>query len=211
MGKRKRAKNPLESTRTSQAFYAILAGINYPKIIAKHLDVKPPAAIQHIRRLEDIGLVKRGDKEGKIQRYDVDYDRLREIFLKYAVRVDTFQENPETGEWDPEPEDAKLVEKIQKLLKDNKHFDDLTMHYWPRVAGDCLEWEGISIYDGIRRFEDWIIWIYPEIKEKMKGRKKDKETREFLKALKLWHDRGPWIQLISLDALKDSLRELEFL
>jgi DNA-binding transcriptional ArsR family regulator len=66
----------LENEGARETLMAIMAGNKTTKAVAGALDISPSAASEQIHKLNDAGLVKRGEKVGKYQFYDINDDAL---------------------------------------------------------------------------------------------------------------------------------------
>ena len=65
---------------TLRVIETLLNGKTTPTTLAHEMKIRPPSAIDHLRRLQKFGLVKLGRKEGKKQHYDLDLQRLSDLF-----------------------------------------------------------------------------------------------------------------------------------
>lgn len=76
-----RTKDVLNNLSMSKVFYAIVSGKRTTIGISSYLKVGPPSVSEQLDRLRQIGMVRRREKEGKHQPYEVDLDGLSKLFL----------------------------------------------------------------------------------------------------------------------------------
>jgi len=191
----------LSNPGTSKVFLYLVMGKTNPKSIADELRIKPPPVIQQLRRLQNLGLVELGTKEGKIQNYDVCWD---EFCSRFAKEISTVKLNPGDIRVGLLEENAKLDKEIESL-KDNKYFQKFVKLYlenftltasskWPTIA---------EIIDNAGS-------VMPMLKSFRQEKKfDDPEKQDFHDRMVLWYNRSTsvqsWMQLHMTDAIKRTL------
>lgn len=182
----KKAKHdPLKSVTTSKVFFELVPEPKTPNQLSSKLKIMPPSVIEHIRRLQAMGIVKLGEKKGKFQYYQINWRNFVSTFL------DTLKEGY----------DDYINEEIEKTLPDewfsntkffwgNKYFQQLILEYFKEFVNLCFEdygknygWEGDTIYDLIKSFETFLAHMHGDRIDVRTGKK---ELREFKKALYRW-------------------------
>lgn len=76
--------DPLASVGCSEVFFQLLLGRKTPKEISERLRTSPPTVVEHLRRLQGLGVVRLGRKEGKFQPYEVDWEGFAREVLRRA-------------------------------------------------------------------------------------------------------------------------------
>lgn len=66
----------LSSEATSDVLFSLMRGITNPKEIAEHIGDSPPSVVEQLNKLREAGYVRRAEKQGKIQPYEIDWERL---------------------------------------------------------------------------------------------------------------------------------------
>ena len=66
--------------------------VDNPKSIADALGIKPPSVMYQLRRLRKVALVELGEKMGKIQHYEVNWDGVGRAFLRAIGCSEYFDE-----------------------------------------------------------------------------------------------------------------------
>lgn len=93
----------------SSVFLALASGMKTGKEIASSLDISAPAVIQQIHRLEGLGLVLKGPKQGKFTPYELDWVQ---VAVLTARNLPAFK-----SQLDDVAEDPSLtIEEKQKIL-----------------------------------------------------------------------------------------------
>lgn len=191
----------LSNPGTSKVFLYLVMGKTNPKAIADELGIKPPPVIQQLRRLQNLGLVELGIKEGKIQNYDVCW---QEFCDRFAKEVSTVKLNPGDIRIGLSEENQKVDNEI-KSLKDNKYFQKFVKLYlenftvtnpskWPTIA-EIIDNAG-SVMPFLKSF---------------RGEKHfdDSEKQDFHDKMMLWYERSTsiqsWMQLHMTDAIRRTL------
>jgi len=77
---------------TLRVVSALLDGKTTPTTLAYELKIRPPSAIDHLRRLQRFGLVKLGRKEGVSQHYDLDIQRLVDLIEEAVATLTSLKE-----------------------------------------------------------------------------------------------------------------------
>jgi len=75
----------LRSRETSRVFWALLqSDERTPLDISLMLRISQSAAVKHLDKLRAVGLVKRGEKVGRYQPYEINWGRACELLLREA-------------------------------------------------------------------------------------------------------------------------------
>jgi len=80
-----RTKDVLNNLGMSRVLYSIVSGKATTIGISDYLKVGPPAVSEQLERLRLIGIVRRREKEGKQQPYEVDLEGLSKLFLNRST------------------------------------------------------------------------------------------------------------------------------
>lgn len=143
-------------------------GINNPKNIAGALEVKPPSVIYQLHRLKHVGFVKIGEKEGKVQHYEIDWEGLGRAFSRI------------TGCW----KDAdKIVENslFRDLVKEAFNAaGKFAVKNTPESKQRRLKRWKTSLEDFFHEFKIALIKSFPEIE---KDKSNDAQSAELKKLL----------------------------
>ncbi|GEM_PF-1610363 len=179
---------PFASVGTSNVFFQVVLGNATTKDIAKHTDTQPPSVAEHLNRLRELGILKRSEKEGKLQPYEVDWERFvhalfRHIYTPKLQRAALQSMEDERTREELERE-QKLMKEIIAELKRNKRFMAVVRGYFERLAKDMEEglYPRRTIWGAIYCFEESLDMISGIIE-----RTKDPETRKLLELLKKWN------------------------
>jgi DNA-binding Lrp family transcriptional regulator len=218
----KKAKlNPLRNPGTSKVFYAIVMGVpleEVPKILAgkrrvrrtpsevsKVVKVKPPGVMEQIRRLEKFGVVKKGEKIGRSQYYDIEWEKVDRLFIDRILGTIPEEWVPETKKWVPVPGVKRVKESREKMLK-NKYFGFTVVTYLTFLAPDAIRMK-MTVDMAIDNFARDIVWIFPHLKPKVK----DRAAREFLSELEKWYEWHGSPSIPTMDSIMDAFRALDFM
>lgn len=154
---KKSRPDPFESLGASKVFYQLVCDYTTPKKIASNLKIKPPTVVEHLRRLQDIGIVEIGKKRGKYQHYRIFWNKFANVFLKHVPSLDArsdilklAKENPDILKEDFTERDLKKFKKRTELelqslerlfneLEKNEHFKKLIKEYFKLLAYDIVE------------------------------------------------------------------------
>lgn len=189
---------PLSNPGTSRVFLCIIKGKKNPKATADFLGIKPPPVIEQLRRLRSIGVVKLGEKAGKEQNYEIDWDKFLVLFIEQAMQKRKKTKDVLVYEL---PEE---VEKI-RTLKGNKYFKQLVEFYMNDMAeGKTTSWYKIS--DAIANFEN-VLRQSSSFKRNKKF--EDFEKQAFFDKMRIWYNRTlaakTWMDLCLHDAIYKTL------
>ena len=191
----------LSNPGTSKVFLCLVKGETNPTSIAEELGIKPPPVIQQLRRLQKLGLVELGKKDGKAQNYNV---RWKEFCDRFAKEISTVKLGPGDIRVGLPEENRKMDEDIESL-KDNEYFQKFVKLYlenftvttpskWPTIA---------EIIDNASS-------VMPLLKSFREERQfDDVEKQDFHDKMVLWYERSTsvqsWMQLHMTDAIKRTL------
>lgn len=194
----------LSNLGTSKVFLCIVNGISNPKAIAKHLEIKPPPVIQQLRRLQKLGIIKLGEKIGKIQNYEIDWNNFLDRFLDNALKERQRVNAPDSKILLPDR--TTDIGEI-KVLKTNKYFRHFVELYLKNCSPrrDTSRWPTIA--DVILNVDD----VMPQLGSFRKQKSfEDSEKQEFFDKMRLWYDRTTttqsWMQLQMSDAIAKTLK-----
>jgi len=160
--------DPLRNSGTSRVFYKLLTDFRTPKHISSALGIKPSSVIEHLRRLQRVGIVRFGEKRGKFQYYEIDFEFFLPIFIERA-----FQEK-KTHPSRLYPDETKEL----KPLKDNKYFKDFIVKYLKSVRS--IE----TIDSAAKAFENGLL-LSRTLKRKRKEYS-DAEKQQFFDKMIFW-------------------------
>lgn len=197
--------DPLSNPGTSKVFLCIIKGKKNPKAIADFLGIRSPPVIQQLRRLQKIKIIELGEKEGKEQNYEVNWDNFLALFIDRAMREGKYEKTRKGGIQVLE-DTTEDFDKI-KVLKKNRYFKQLIHLYLQNVAGSNeLDWSTIS--DAILNFESAL----QQFASFRRSRKfEDPEKQDFFDKMKLWYKRTlsvrTWMDLNLHDAIYKTLRK----
>src|SRR3990170_2411979 len=159
--------DPLSNIGTSKVFRELCLGPKNPKKIADSLGIKPPPVIEQLRRLQDIRIVKLGQKVGRDQNYEIDWKAFLELFIERAfAQKFTYTQSRK--------------EEIKKLAN-NKYFERFVKLYICRAIGK------VALLEAIQEFENGLLHSLPFKEKKVFD---DKEEQEFFNKMRLWYKRA---------------------
>lgn len=174
--------DPLSNVGTSRVFRALCSGPRNPKKIADSLGIKSPPVIEQLRRLQNVGIVKLGEKVGRAQNYEIDWKAFLELFLDRAFTQKVTR--------------VQLYKKETKTLVENKYFKQFAKRYICGVLGR------VTLLEAIQEFESGVL------RTSSLGREKtfdDKERQEFFDKMALLYKRAHGSANICQLLLSDSL------
>ena len=126
--------DPLSNVGTSKVFRELCEGPKNPKTIADSLEIKSPPVIEQLRRLQEINLVKLGDKIGRAQNYELIWDNFLELFFERA-----FKQKLDLFPVDSNKQEIKTIDQIVRVISwlfsvvspypKCKHNQDDTVYY----------------------------------------------------------------------------------
>lgn len=159
--------DPLINLGTSKVFYELLSELKTTKEISEVLKIRPPSVTEHLRRLQEIGIIQLGKKKGKFQDYEINYQKFLILFIERAI-----QEKKTHPSHSYPDENQEL-----RSLRDNKHFAILVKNY--------LQNQGLTatIDDSAKEFEDSL--LHSSILDKKK-QFHDVEKQDFFDKMKKW-------------------------
>jgi len=198
------------SLGTSNIFFQIVLGRTAPNDIASHLKIKPPGVVEHLRRLQGMGVVEIGHKEGKYQNYKINWAKFVEVFFEhiYTSRIlkvfigmeDNVAAKKLTAE-------QVALNQVIAELKRSENFKDLVRIYFEVLAMNMGR--GLyplrTIWSSIYCFEDSLASV-PSILE----RARNPEMRKLLKLLEKWNLSAQQFKLHGPQAAFDSAIESAF-
>jgi len=192
----KRVKfDPLSNIGTSKVFYELLAGHKTSKEISEILKVRSSSVLEHLRRLQEIGIVRLGEKRGKFQDYEIDFEKLLSSFIERALQ------EKKTHPSHLYPDETEQL----KSLKDNKYFRIFVTNYLKNQDPRA------SIGDSAREFEDGLLHSTALSQRKDLV---DMEKQEFFNKMREWRKiaskKLTYAELDLQDALARTLRPERF-
>jgi len=118
----------LYSEASSRIIFSLLLGISNPKAIADRIGNTAASVVEQLNKLREEGCVKRVEKEGKIQPYEIDWDNLiKAAILASPLLMDAGVMFTITGkgpDW----------EQITRTLSGNIHLRSFLKKYFEAVA-----------------------------------------------------------------------------
>jgi len=164
--------DPLTNAVTSKVFYELILGKTTPKGIADALGVRSPTIIEHLWRLQRIGIVTRGEKIGKYQHYVINWKVFSNIFMERApTSVGTSIKLSYRYFINNKPLQALLQEWLTVLIRDYLKPANYRAQ-WPTTVAFIIE-----------SFEQYLVQCFPSFKEL---ESKDPETQQLLSELEEW-------------------------
>jgi DNA-binding transcriptional ArsR family regulator len=223
-----RTKDVLNNLSMSRVFYSIVDGMTTTIGISDILKVKPPAVSEQLERLRQIGVVRRREKQGKHQPYEIDLDGLSELFLTrstarlHRVLADTtiypkdeklrkILGRPEYWEILTEGRDItreEMFPRFRSKLASNPLWKDYLFNYMKAYAIlSPLRAFVQPILNAVNEFENSlrveIGKMPPDIWEQIEGSKKD-----FLVLLHMWALLIQIVRPLSEGAHESAIREI---
>jgi len=172
-------KMPSEKSPALAVLGEIALGATTPKHLALSLDKSPPAIMKQLNLLKEIGWVKLGEKKGKFQHYEINWDKVVSFYLLRAPRLKFAAYYIDSGQ----------VHGLIRKLSQNERFELLFINYLMeryRSQKALLKVLGFyvaqSVPDIMENFEESLLYLLPKIKVKSKT----KEDNELLTLLKKW-------------------------
>lgn len=191
----------LSNPGTSKVFLCLVKGKTNPKSIADELEIKSPPVIQQLRRLQNLGLVDLGKKEGKAQNYDVNW---KNFVDRFAEEISAVRLNPGDIRIGL-PENYQQLDKTIESLKNNRFFQQFVKLYIQNfTVANYSKWPTIAeIIDNTNS-------VMPMLKSFKREKKfEDSEKQDFHDKMHLWYERSTriqsWMQLHMSDAIKKIL------
>ena len=155
------------------------SGATTPKHLALSLNRSPPAIMKQLKYLRKTGWIRLGEKEGKFQHYEIDWDKLISFYLSRAPKLYFVAYYVDSG---------RVHDLIQKLTQCG-HFRELFIHYLMErhssrkalieTLGFCVAQSEVEIMEN---FEESLMYLLPMVKRKFKT----KEDEELYNLLKEW-------------------------
>ncbi len=181
--------DPFASIGTSNVFFQIVLGRTAPNDIAKYLGTKPPGVVEHLRKLQDIGVLELGDKEGKYQNYRINWEKFVEALFEhiYTPRLQAAVLKLEGAGSEREKLvlEQKTLEAVIAELKKSARFRDVVRGYFEVMVMNMNQglYPQRTIWGAIYCFEE-SLWSLPRLWE----RAKIPGMRKFLRLLEKWDD-----------------------
>lgn len=157
----------LDSESQLQVFLCVVRGKNYSALVAREIHHSQPAAVQFLKKLEKVGLIK-SERKGSIIQYNISWNKIEELWIDYL------QEKPESAlkkndehqlnwveyarligiehadEFEYDDLLSKIVEVLPTKIRFYRRFPDLVRTYFT-ILGE-RNFEG-SIKDAFVLFE----------------------------------------------------------
>ena len=132
--------DPLDNEGTSKVLYCFACGYFSALDVARILHRQPPAVAEHIDRLLEFHHIRKGQKVGKFQHYEVDWSSL----VKYAVEsaphltdsIVIIRNSNGLHDFD-----LISMKRLKHRLSENRRFRMLFEHYLVAAARKELEFE----------------------------------------------------------------------
>ena len=197
--------DPFASEGTSNVFFQIVLGRTAPNDIARYLETKPPGVVEHLRKLQEMGVVELGQKEGKYQNYRVNWERFVDTFFEHVytprlVEISIGLEEKGEAREKLELEQASLKRAIDELGRSEK-FRDVVRIYFEILVMNMNRglYPPRTIWGAIYCFEDSLASVLA-----MLGKAKDPEMKKLLKLLEKWNSSTQLFKLQGPQAAFDS-------
>lgn len=157
----------------------IALGVTTPKHLALSLGKSPPAIMKQLNYLRKTGWIKRGEKEGKFQHYEINWDEIIPFFLSRAPRLSFAAYHV----------DSLQVRDLIRRFSQCERFKQLFIYYLmerSRSRKALVETLGFyvaqSVPEVMENFEESLMYLLPRAKWKLK----EKEDEELFSLLKKW-------------------------
>jgi len=190
--------NPLRNVGTTRVFYELVAGPKTVTELSDCLKVAPPGVMQQLHRLERIGVVRRGEKRGKSQYYELVEEGVVKLFLDALeewVRL-WMGARREMGEKEQTPTTRKIAE-VKDALAKNGCFRRLIFAYIRKKPHKKFS-------KALDDFASSIAWFSCRlVKKKIRGTK----AREFLTLMKKVEELSGDSSIKTIDTLMVALEE----
>lgn len=151
-----------------------------PKQIALSLGKSPPAVMKQLNWLRERGWIRRGEKKGKLQHYEIVWNKIISFFLRKAPKLN-YVNNIEIQQF------PSFVHKLSR----NERFKELFIYYLMeryRSRKALFGTLGFNIPQSVpqlmENFENSLIYLLPKIKKKPKT----KEDKELFRLLEKWRE-----------------------
>jgi DNA-binding Lrp family transcriptional regulator len=174
--------DPLSNHGTSKVFLELCSGPRNPKIIADSLKIKPPPAIEQLRRLQELKIVKLGQKVGRAQNYEIDWKIFLDLFVERAFSQKATHAQQQR-------------EEIKTLTK-NRYFEEFVKLYVCRVLRQ------VTLLGAMQEFENSLLHTLTLKKPKKLD---DRDKQEFFDKMQLWYTRARESMSICELVFQDSL------
>lgn len=155
------------------------SGATTPKHLSLSLDRSPPAIMKQLNYLRKTGWIRLGEKEGKFQHYEIDWDKLISFYLSKAPKLHFIAYYTDSH---------RVHDLVQKLTQCGR-FRELFIHYLMErhssrkalaaTLGFCVTQSEVEIMEN---FEESLNYLLPKVKRKFKT----KEDEELYRLLKEW-------------------------
>ena len=199
------AIDPFASEGTSNVFFQIVLGWTAPNDIARYLETKPPGVVEHLRKLQEMGVVELGQKEGKYQNYRVNWARFVDAFFEHVYTpklLEVFIGLEEKGGARDklELERASLKRAIGELGRSEK-FRDVVRIYFEILVMNMNRgfYPQRTVWGAIYCFEDSLASVPSTL-----VKAKDPEMKKLLKLLEKWNSSAQRFKLQGPQAAFDS-------
>jgi DNA-binding transcriptional regulator GbsR (MarR family) len=182
--------DPLSNKSTSKVFYELLKGCSTTKEITLTLGLSPQSVFEHLKRLEEIKVVKLGEKKGKFQEYVIDYEKFISLFIERTMKEKNSHIIKTT---------RKEIREIKTLIT-NKYFEYFIKRYI------LLQGLNATIAESANRFEETLRHI-KTLKKKITF--DNSEAQAFFGIMKKWQkaveDVKTFTDLNATNAFRDVL------
>jgi DNA-binding CsgD family transcriptional regulator len=125
------------SGRAFRILLLVSRGINSPIDIAKQMNICPSSVVFHLKRLRKAGYVRYGEKEGKKEHYEINWDGLVGLFLEEAYPSYMFRDDEriqKTLERENMPDFNKLLKNKYVIELVKEAFKNLSRRPFPEKS-----------------------------------------------------------------------------
>lgn len=153
--------DPLASVSCSNVFLQLLLGRTSPTKIAEALGMKPPSVLEQLRRLQELGIVRLAEKNGKYQNYRIDWEKFVRVFLRRTY-IQELQKTTAASRLLPEEEVEEIkremdtMRRIVEELEKSEEFRTIVRRYFEKLAESMAKglYPRRTVWGMIYSFED---------------------------------------------------------
>jgi len=192
--------DPFRSKAAAFVLGQLILGYKTSKKIAQMLNQTPPSIVEQLNNLRKAGIINYGEKKGKLQLYEVNWEKTILRFINRApclISASIVEDS----------EIRQRVDDLKRGICKNKRFESLLKEYLIITLTNI--YLPMPLVEAAEIFEDSLIRLFPKIK---KESVMDQETRELLELLEIWY--GIAFNMKSRvggDALGNALKKLGLL
>lgn len=201
--------NPLDNWGTAKVFYKLVSGKTNTKQLAESLNVSPPSISEQLHRLQTLGIVKLGKKEGKVQPYEIDWKIMTQVLVEESPKLKfilTFKPKSKV-EKKLSIRPKRMAEMVKVQLPKEERFQKLILEYFKGLSLR-LEYigysESVTLQNAIEDFEAFLIRV-------ITGLKHDEKTKNLFWLLISWCEVLEESNPFTFDAAEEALKKIGLL